>query len=49
MHTIDLDDAGEQDIYKLNILTGMTMTKQAWYTITSKTIKHCRNHTKIQL
>jgi hypothetical protein len=30
MHTINLDDAGEQDIYKLNILEGMTMAKQAW-------------------
>ncbi|KAG2074203.1 hypothetical protein BDR04DRAFT_1126852 [Suillus decipiens] len=28
-HAIDLDDAGEQDIYRLNILKGMTMAKQA--------------------
>jgi hypothetical protein len=41
MHAIDLDEAGEQDIYKINILEGMTMVKQAWYAVTSKTFKHC--------
>jgi hypothetical protein len=48
MRAINLDDAGERDIYKLNILEGMTMAKQAWYTITSETIKHCWDHTEIQ-
>ncbi|KAG1735299.1 uncharacterized protein EDB91DRAFT_1025664, partial [Suillus paluster] len=45
----DLDEAGEQDIYKLNILEGMTTAKQAWYAITPETMEHCWDHTKIQL
>jgi len=45
---IDLDEAGEPDIYKINLLEGMLMAKKAWYSVTSETIEHCWNHTKIQ-
>jgi hypothetical protein len=44
---IDLDEAGERNIYKLDILEGMTMAKQAWNAVTSETIKHCWDHTQI--
>ncbi|KAF9228532.1 hypothetical protein BS17DRAFT_691515, partial [Gyrodon lividus] len=28
-HTLDLDEAGKQEIYKINLLEGMTMAKKA--------------------
>jgi len=46
---IDLDAAGERDIYKINLLEGMTMAKAAWDAVSAKTIQHCWNHSKIQL
>ncbi|OJA18208.1 hypothetical protein AZE42_14108, partial [Rhizopogon vesiculosus] len=45
---IELDEAGERNIYKLDILDGITMAKQAWNAVTSETIKHCWDHTEIQ-
>ncbi|KIK12048.1 hypothetical protein PISMIDRAFT_76713, partial [Pisolithus microcarpus 441] len=47
-HTLDPDDAGECEIYKIDLLEAMTMAKKAWNTVTSETIAHCWNHTKIQ-
>jgi len=46
---IELDDAGEQDICKINLLEAMLMAREAWGAIDSATIKHCWDHTKIQL
>ncbi|KIK90756.1 hypothetical protein PAXRUDRAFT_76180, partial [Paxillus rubicundulus Ve08.2h10] len=45
---LDLDDAGKREIYKINLLKGMTMAKKAWGEITPETIQHCWNHTQIQ-
>jgi hypothetical protein len=45
---IDLDEAGEREIYKINLLEGMVMADAAWKAITPETIQHCWNHTKIQ-
>ncbi|KIK38830.1 hypothetical protein CY34DRAFT_25498 [Suillus luteus UH-Slu-Lm8-n1] len=46
---IELDNAGEQEIYKINLLEGMMMVKEAWNAVTSTTIEHYWNHTEIQL
>ena len=46
---IDLDAADERDIYKINLLEGMTMAKAAWDGVSAETIQHCWNHSKIQL
>ena len=45
---LDLDDAGERDIYKVNLLEAMLMVKESWDAIESSTIKHCWDHTEIQ-
>ena len=48
MRAINLDEAGEQNIYKVDLLSAMSMAKEAWGAVTSKTIKHCWEHTQIQ-
>ena len=45
---LDLDDAGEQDIYKISLVEAMYMAKEAWDAINSRTIKNCWEHTGIQ-
>jgi len=45
---IDLDEANEVDIYKIDLLEGMRMAQEAWKEVTAETIQHCWNHTKIQ-
>jgi hypothetical protein len=47
-HALDLDDAGEWDIYKINLVKAMFMAKDAWNAISSETIKNCWEHTGIQ-
>jgi hypothetical protein len=41
---IELDDAGVDDIYQLNLLKVMLMAKAAWDAITPETIKNCWKH-----
>jgi hypothetical protein len=48
IRALDLDDAGEQDIYKINLLEAMLMAKEAWDSVTAQTIEHCWEHTGIQ-
>jgi hypothetical protein len=45
---IELDEAGEDNIYKINLLEGMLMAKAAWDAVTPETIENCWNHTCIQ-
>jgi hypothetical protein len=45
---LELDDAGERDIYKISLLEAMFMAKDAWKAIKSETIKNCWGHTGIQ-
>ena len=45
---IELDDAGEDNIYKINLLKVMLMVKEAWKAMMLETITNCWNHTKIQ-
>jgi hypothetical protein len=42
-----LDDAGESNIYKLNLLEAIMMAREAWDEVTAETIQHCWDHTKI--
>ncbi|KIJ48340.1 hypothetical protein M422DRAFT_45354 [Sphaerobolus stellatus SS14] len=48
MRALDLEEAGERDIYKVNLLEAMLMAKNAWNAVTQDTIRHCWDHTKIQ-
>jgi hypothetical protein len=48
IRALDLDDAGERDIYKVNLLEAMLMAKEAWAAVEHSTIKHCWDHTEIQ-
>jgi hypothetical protein len=45
---LDLDDAGEREIYKINLLEAMTMAKTAWDKVSSETIEHCWGHSQIE-
>jgi hypothetical protein len=45
---LDLDDAGEHNIYNVTLLEAMLMAEDAWDSILSTTIEHCWDHTKIQ-
>ena len=48
LRAIDLDDAEEREIYKINLLEAILMVKEAWAQVSSSTIANCWNHTKIQ-
>lgn len=48
LRAIELDEANEHDIYKIDLLEAMLMVKDAWHAVTAETIKHCWNHTGIQ-
>lgn len=48
-HAIDLDEAGECDIYKVSLLEGMIMACATWRDVSPVTIKECWDHTQIQL
>ncbi|EGO04704.1 hypothetical protein SERLA73DRAFT_149109 [Serpula lacrymans var. lacrymans S7.3] len=45
---LDLDEAGERDIYSINLLAGILMAKAAWEAVTSTTIHHCWDYSQIQ-
>jgi len=47
-HALELEEARERDIYKINLLKAMLLAKRAWTAVTQDTISHCWNHTKIQ-
>lgn len=44
---ISRDDAGDEDIYNINILEAMLMAKQAWGEISRETVQNCWKHTGI--
>ena len=44
---VDLDEAGELDIYKINLLEVMLMVRQAWDAVTPETIANCWRHAGI--
>jgi hypothetical protein len=47
MRALDLDEAGEEDIYKLDILEAMVMVRDAWKKVSPETIANCWKHTGI--
>ena len=48
LRALDADEAGQENIYKIDLLEAMLMAKAAWSKVTAATIEHCWNHTKIQ-
>lgn len=48
LRAIDLDEAGNSNIWKITLREAMVMATQAWSAITPTTIQHCWNHTGIQ-
>jgi len=48
-HALNQDEAGEQEIYKINLLQALSMARKAWNDIERETIQHCWDHTLIQL
>jgi len=47
IRAVDMDEAGEHDIYKINLLEIMLMVRQAWDAVTPETIANCWRHTGI--
>ncbi|EJC97600.1 CENP-B/ARS binding protein-like protein, partial [Fomitiporia mediterranea MF3/22] len=45
---VDLDEAGERDIYKINLLEAMLMTNSAWDRVDASTIRNCWKHSGLQ-
>ncbi len=45
---IDRDEAGEREIYKINLLEAMFMARKAWSQVSKATIQHCWGHALIQ-
>jgi hypothetical protein len=48
LRALDLDEAGEADIYKLDLLEAIMILQRAWDSVSQETIKHCWDHTKIR-
>ena len=46
-HAVDMDEAGEEDVYKINLLEVMLMVRQAWDAVGAETIANCWKHTGI--
>ncbi|KIJ46291.1 hypothetical protein M422DRAFT_46281 [Sphaerobolus stellatus SS14] len=47
MCALQLEEADERDIYKINIREAMILVEEAWEHVTTDTIAHCRKHTLI--
>jgi hypothetical protein len=45
---MELDDAGGQDIYKIDLREAMLLVVEAWTKVKPLTIVNCWNHTRIQ-
>ena len=45
---IDKDEAGESDLYTIDLLEAMMILREAWNEITSSTIQHCWKHAGLQ-
>jgi hypothetical protein len=46
-HAIELDNANEPNIYKINLLESMQIAERAWTMVALQTIKNCWKHTGI--
>ena len=47
LRAIDRDNAGEDNIYKIDILSAMKLLHEAWDDVTQETIVNCWNHVGI--
>lgn len=47
LRAIELDEAGEDDIYKINLREVMLLAKDAWAAVKPETISNCWRHMKI--
>jgi hypothetical protein len=47
LRALELEEAGEQDIYEIDVLSSMRLLEQAWNEVTPETIKNCWKHTGI--
>lgn len=47
LRAIDLDEAGEPEIYKIDLLEAMMMAKDAWDSVSKETIVNCWKHVQI--
>lgn len=45
---LDLDDADEPDVFKINLLEAMLQTKEAWASVKAESIANCWRHTGTQ-
>ena len=43
LRAIDLDNAGEDNVYRINLLEVMLLAKEAWREVTRETIVNCWN------
>jgi len=48
LRAIELDEAGEDDVYKINLLEVMLMVRTAWDAVSAESIANCWNHCGIQ-
>ncbi|KIO03181.1 hypothetical protein M404DRAFT_76952, partial [Pisolithus tinctorius Marx 270] len=48
LRAIELDETGQAEIYKIDLLEAMMLVTEAWNNVQAVTIKNCWNHTKIQ-
>ena len=48
MRAVDLEEAKEDNIYKIDLLEAMKMAKEAWAAVNASTIANCWEHTGIQ-
>ena len=48
MWAIELDEAGEENIYKINLLEAMLIVKASWDAVSSEMIRNCWVHLGIQ-
>lgn len=44
LRAIELDEAGEEDIYRIDLLNVMLLAKAAWDAVGEDTIQHCWRH-----
>lgn len=47
IRALDLDEAGEDDIFKINLLSAMKLLRESWDEVTPETIRNCWKHVGI--
>ncbi|THH15958.1 hypothetical protein EUX98_g9379 [Antrodiella citrinella] len=47
IRALELDEAGEEDIYKLDLLEAMVLARRAWREVTAETMANCWKHSGI--